>query len=622
MDNYSSIGLATSAAIEIESVQTVLPSRYTDTDDASALVRLLEEYYKFMNQRGGPSYNIQTLTQQHDFDSADDEYIEAISQIIAKNIPTSRNLGKRELLKIIVDYYRNRGSEDSIREFFRIFYGELCQLVYPNEFLQSSSDDKSVIDGDKDVFHVQDSYKWQTFSYIVSTPVPTHLWRQEYKDFIHPAGLLFFVKVAIEMTNNNLWDPDVSKYIQLWDSASDKIYVSFNELDTGIRMSIWVKENDQWVNGRGDIISDDDIIKLSDPTPEEAEVLNYLRANPDSTLPDLTTAFPDMTSSELSALRLAIRAVDYDYGFNDLVNDTFNGMDPNDPDDLWYFIDWQKNPSKHTPTLQPTTDLDYTFLLVAFQRGLYHYLTHVRPIPGVDDYFLRATYSVFTKSLESTEDNPVVSTFHQEFQSTGKWLDGGAWGGGYQDNIISGPIYDHLELNPFEPWEETRQELNEVEEFNIHPLNLGTKDNDYIAFGANMTENEVKFSFLNTNPFNSSRADPSDPNSYVQYTFGTGTKKDENGQDISDTDPSTGSNPNDVYEITVNNSSHWFAESKITAGQPETGYGLEITENNTTIKNQFHPSGVTNLEYIPAAYPGLIAGTPVPVENEFNLDNY
>jgi len=191
-----------SAAISESAVATsVLP--YHFESQAKELVSLIEAYYRYLNSKGGPSYEIAKLSSNHDIDIVEDtKYLDAIEKTIAANIPQSRALDRKRLFKIIANYYTNRGSEDSIYSFFRIFFNEIVSISYPRENLFNTSGERSKT---SDKFLTRDNFRWQEFSYVVKSELYSREWKYEYLKYIHPAGLKFFAAIVIFAFKNNNW---------------------------------------------------------------------------------------------------------------------------------------------------------------------------------------------------------------------------------------------------------------------------------------------------------------------------------------------------------------------------------------------------------------------------------
>jgi hypothetical protein len=181
-------------------------------NDASELVKLLEAYYQFLNKKytsdntsgTGPSFEINNIMLNHDIDmTTDDRYLDAIENLIGSYIPPSRAVDRVRLYKIIANYYTNRGSEESIFSFFRLFFNEIVSLIYPKNFLFTSSDNNR--SKTSDVYRLNDNHRWQNYSYVIYTQLAKSEWGLEYAKYIHPAGLKFFTTLTLELTNNNDW---------------------------------------------------------------------------------------------------------------------------------------------------------------------------------------------------------------------------------------------------------------------------------------------------------------------------------------------------------------------------------------------------------------------------------
>jgi hypothetical protein len=188
-------------AIETFAGISSLPEHISENSAAKDLIALIKDYYVFLNQQLGPSNAISNLVKDHDIDLASESRLDSIERCIAAAVPKSA-IDRRRLLKNIATYYNSRGSEDSIFSFFKIFYNEIVTLVYPKESLFQTSNDKGKA---SDRFRVQDSHKWQDFSYIVNTSLGASVWKNEFLRFVHPAGLKFFAALTVEAANDNDW---------------------------------------------------------------------------------------------------------------------------------------------------------------------------------------------------------------------------------------------------------------------------------------------------------------------------------------------------------------------------------------------------------------------------------
>lgn len=130
-----SLSIAKVTPRNIESVRTkdLIPSSIQSS--AKNLVTLLEYYYDYLNTAGLPTNEIASISSLKDIDAVSMKYIDQIEELIGKNVPSSQVLNRIELYKIIVKYYNTRGSEDSIHTFFKIFFNQIVEIIYPKERL-------------------------------------------------------------------------------------------------------------------------------------------------------------------------------------------------------------------------------------------------------------------------------------------------------------------------------------------------------------------------------------------------------------------------------------------------------------------------------------------------------
>ena len=123
---------------ESQRVRELLPQAISE--NATALIGFLEQYYEYMNTVGLPTNVISNITTEHDIDRVSASYLDAIQAEIANSIPNSQVLDRVSLYKKIVKYYSIRGTSDSALVFFRIFFDELIELIYPKDYLFKTSD--------------------------------------------------------------------------------------------------------------------------------------------------------------------------------------------------------------------------------------------------------------------------------------------------------------------------------------------------------------------------------------------------------------------------------------------------------------------------------------------------
>ena len=170
----------------------------------------------------GASYTLNTIEESMDIDSTAAAYLELIQKEIAAVVPRNIQVNKRNLYKSIIDYYRIRGSSDSIEVFFRLLFDDEVEVEYPwNETLIPSSGNwevnpslpKGGIYLDKkgflsDTIKIQDSLRYQKFSYLIRTGQNLSSWDYFYDRLVHPAGFKYFAEILIQLfaTRDELGD--------------------------------------------------------------------------------------------------------------------------------------------------------------------------------------------------------------------------------------------------------------------------------------------------------------------------------------------------------------------------------------------------------------------------------
>ena len=108
-------------------------------NDYSLFVTFIEKYYEWMEQENNP-INILLNKHFYDIDEANDVELDRWRLMLAKQWPKNVPVDRRFLYKRIKDIYESKGSKTSIESFFRLFYGEDVDILYPSRFILRASD--------------------------------------------------------------------------------------------------------------------------------------------------------------------------------------------------------------------------------------------------------------------------------------------------------------------------------------------------------------------------------------------------------------------------------------------------------------------------------------------------
>lgn len=146
VESYVTSQRITTPQVEPAIAGDLIPEQQRETADV--LIRLLEDYYKHLNSKGLPSYEINRIQNESDIDRASLDYIDRIQNEIALTFPRSLSFNKVSFYKRVVDYYSSRGNENSAVTFFKLFFDETIDIFYPKEQLFRLSEGNWNLDKD------------------------------------------------------------------------------------------------------------------------------------------------------------------------------------------------------------------------------------------------------------------------------------------------------------------------------------------------------------------------------------------------------------------------------------------------------------------------------------------
>jgi hypothetical protein len=113
--------------------------------DYPKFVTFLEKYYEWLETTDSVSYEIDALRNANDIDDADDYYIEQLKKDLTPYFPQDIVSDKRLFLKLVTQFYRSSGTQESVKFLFRALYNENIEIYYPKEDILKASDGKWVL---------------------------------------------------------------------------------------------------------------------------------------------------------------------------------------------------------------------------------------------------------------------------------------------------------------------------------------------------------------------------------------------------------------------------------------------------------------------------------------------
>lgn len=113
--------------------------------DYPKFVTFLEKYYEWLETTNSVSYEIDALRNANDIDDSDDYYIEQLKKDLTPYFPQDVVTDKRLFLKLVTQFYRSSGTQESVKFLFRALYNENIDIYYPKDDILKASDGKWVL---------------------------------------------------------------------------------------------------------------------------------------------------------------------------------------------------------------------------------------------------------------------------------------------------------------------------------------------------------------------------------------------------------------------------------------------------------------------------------------------
>jgi len=89
---------------------------------------------------GGPLYETRKLLEYRDSETTLEDFRQQFLSMFAKNMPAYSYITLDALVRSLRDFYRTKGTEDSLRWFFRVFFNADAEVYYPRVDILRASD--------------------------------------------------------------------------------------------------------------------------------------------------------------------------------------------------------------------------------------------------------------------------------------------------------------------------------------------------------------------------------------------------------------------------------------------------------------------------------------------------
>lgn len=179
-------------------VESVLPEHFAQY--YPKFIALLERYYEF--QEGETATELlHHLFAARDINETDIELLTYIEDELLLGEAYFKGFGSNEVeLRAAANFsnilFRSKGTKFAIEWFFRSFYGEDVEVLYPKENIFIVGDTESRIGADS-LRYLTDDKLYQTFALLIRVGISISRWKEVFKLFTHPAGMYLGGEVFI-----------------------------------------------------------------------------------------------------------------------------------------------------------------------------------------------------------------------------------------------------------------------------------------------------------------------------------------------------------------------------------------------------------------------------------------
>lgn len=173
-------------------VSEVLPLYFQE--EYPNLVAFLKEYYEGLHEQDVINTLEYDLFALRDLDEVNLRYIDRVFYEIGDGASADYFIKPRLVGKLLSFLIRNKGNEYSANLFFRLFFNESPEIVYPkdNIFIVAESPLNDIR------YLIQDGRRYQFLSVLIRSGIPINEWESLYRNFVHTAGYFLSADVVFE----------------------------------------------------------------------------------------------------------------------------------------------------------------------------------------------------------------------------------------------------------------------------------------------------------------------------------------------------------------------------------------------------------------------------------------
>ena len=113
-------------------IESQFPAIYRE--EGPQLIAFTKAYFQFLEEDKDSSHKLsRQLFDINDIDKTLDEFLVNYKEKYLKDFPFAATTDKRFMIKHIMDYYRSKGSTQSLELLMKMLYGEEIEVYYPSQ---------------------------------------------------------------------------------------------------------------------------------------------------------------------------------------------------------------------------------------------------------------------------------------------------------------------------------------------------------------------------------------------------------------------------------------------------------------------------------------------------------
>jgi hypothetical protein len=170
-------------------------------EDNPKLITLFEKYYENLDSDGHFGHQLHTIPTLRDIAQTAKTNITFIEDelLLGQNY-VEGILDNRTGAELSNNFYRSKGTKFGIERFFKMFFGEVPEIIYGKDLVMKVGNNI----GPETGLRITDPTIYQFWGILIKSGISSSDWLELYKLFAHPAGMYVGAEVAISTANADI----------------------------------------------------------------------------------------------------------------------------------------------------------------------------------------------------------------------------------------------------------------------------------------------------------------------------------------------------------------------------------------------------------------------------------